>query len=63
MRDETDDVAQRALSRIALAVNVLAAAVLLPHGKGDAIVRAVWLLSRNDAIGNLAVVLAAGLVA
>jgi Co/Zn/Cd efflux system component len=26
-------------------------------------VRAVWLFSRNDAIGNLAVVIAAGLVA
>lgn len=48
---------------IALAVNVLAAVVLIPHRTGDANVRAVWLFSRNDAIGNLAVVLAAGLVA
>ncbi|MFU0505285.1 cation transporter [Pseudaminobacter sp. NGMCC 1.201702] len=47
---------------VALAVNVAAAAVLLPHRKGDANVRAVWLFSRNDAIGNLMVVLAAGLV-
>ncbi|WP_244649392.1 cation transporter [Neoaquamicrobium sediminum] len=38
------------------------AAVLIPHRKGDANVRAVWLFSRNDAIGNLMVVLAAGLV-
>ena len=43
-------------------LNVAAAAVLLPHRTGDANVRAVWLFSRNDAIGNLAVVVAAGLV-
>lgn len=48
---------------IALVVNVAAAAVLLPHRTGDANVRAVWLFSRNDAIGNAAVVAAAGLVA
>ena len=47
---------------IALAVNVAAAVVLIPHRHGDANVRAVWLFSRNDAIGNVAVVLAAGLV-
>ena len=47
---------------VALAVNAAAAAVLLPHRTGDANVRAVWLFSRNDAIGNLAVVVAAGLV-
>ena len=47
---------------VALVVNVAAAAVLLPHRKGDANMRAVWLFSRNDAIGNLMVVLAAGLV-
>jgi cation diffusion facilitator family transporter len=47
---------------VALVVNVAAAVVLIPHRKGDANVRAVWLFSRNDAIGNAAVVLAAGLV-
>jgi Co/Zn/Cd efflux system component/copper chaperone CopZ len=46
----------------ALLVNVVAAAVLLPHRHGDANARAVWLFSRNDAIGNLAVVIAAALV-
>lgn len=46
----------------ALVVNVVAAAVLIPHRTGDANVRAVWLFSRNDAIGNAAVVVAAGLV-
>jgi Co/Zn/Cd efflux system component len=48
---------------VALVVNVAAALVLLPHRAGDANVRAVWLFSRNDALGNLAVVIAAGLVA
>lgn len=48
---------------IALVVNVAAAAALIPHRTGDANVRAVWLFSRNDAVGNLAVVIAAGLVA
>lgn len=48
---------------IALVVNVAAGAVLIPHRAGDANVRAVWLFSRNDAIGNAAVVVAAGLVA
>jgi Co/Zn/Cd efflux system component/copper chaperone CopZ len=47
---------------VAAIVNILAAVVLIPHRKGDANVRAVWLFSRNDAIGNLAVVAAAGLV-
>jgi Co/Zn/Cd efflux system component len=48
---------------IALIVNVAAALVLIPHRTGDANARAVWLFSRNDAIGNVAVVIAAGLVA
>jgi Co/Zn/Cd efflux system component/copper chaperone CopZ len=51
------------LGVVALAVNVACAAVLVPHRAGDANVRAVWLFSRNDAIGNVAVVAAAGLVA
>jgi Co/Zn/Cd efflux system component/copper chaperone CopZ len=48
---------------IALVVNVASAAVLMPHRAGDANVRAVWLFSRNDALGNFAVIIAAGLVA
>ena len=51
------------LALIGLVVNVIAALVLLPHRQGDANVRAVWLFSRNDAIGNVAVVIAALLVA
>jgi Co/Zn/Cd efflux system component/copper chaperone CopZ len=51
------------LALIGLAVNVAAAAVLLPYRRGDANVRAIWLFSRNDALGNVAVVIAALLVA
>lgn len=51
------------LGFIALVINIVAAVVLMPHRAGDANVRAVWLFSRNDAIGNLVVVIAAGLVA
>lgn len=51
------------LGLVALAVNVAAAVILLPHRHGDANVKAVWLFSRNDAIGNVAVVVAAGFVA
>ncbi len=47
---------------IALVANVAAALILIPHRTGDANVRAVWLFSRNDALGNVAVVIAAGLV-
>lgn len=46
----------------ALAVNVLAAWVLSRFRDGDANVRAVWLFSRNDALANIAVIVAAGLV-
>jgi len=48
---------------LGLAVNLGAALLLLKHRKGDASVRAVWLYSRNDAIGNVAVLVAATLVA
>ena len=48
---------------IAMGVNILAVLVLIPHRAGDSNGRAVWLFSRNDAIGNFAVVVAAGLVA
>lgn len=52
-----------AFGAVALLVNFAAAAVLLPHRAGDVNARAIWLFSRNDALGNVAVVMAAGLVA
>lgn len=44
---------------LALAANLASVGLLLPYKDGDANVRSVWLCSRNDAIGNLAVMLAA----
>jgi Co/Zn/Cd efflux system component len=48
-----------AVGLVALAVNVGAALLLFRFRDGDANVRSVWLCSRNDAIGNVAVVAAA----
>ena len=48
---------------LALGVNVVVALLLLRHRGGDANRRSVWLCSRNDAIGNVVVVLAAAGVA
>lgn len=46
----------------ALAVNVIAALILARFRGGDAQARAVWLFSRNDALNNIGVIIAAGLV-
>lgn len=51
------------VAALGLAVNVAAALLLLRFRDGDANVRSVWLCSRNDAIGNIAVLCAAGVVA
>lgn len=48
---------------IALIINVSAALILSRFREGDANVRAVWLFSRNDALANVAVIVAAVLVA
>ncbi|WP_067560887.1 cation transporter [Halofilum ochraceum] len=48
---------------LALATNAVSALLLMRYRHGDANVRSVWLCSRNDAIGNVAVIAAAGLVA
>jgi Co/Zn/Cd efflux system component len=44
---------------VALVANVVSAALLYRHRQGDANMRSVWLCSRNDAVSNLAVILAA----
>jgi len=44
---------------LALAANLGSVLLLLRYKDGDANVRSVWLCSRNDAIGNIAVLLAA----
>jgi len=45
---------------LALAANLASVLALMRYKDGDANVRSVWLCSRNDAIGNVAVLLAAG---
>ena len=47
---------------LAFAANLVSVLLLMRYREGDANVRSVWLCSRNDAIGNLVVVAAAGLV-
>lgn len=48
-----------AIGMLALAANLSVAVLLYAYREGDANMRSVWLCSRNDAIGNLAIVLAA----
>jgi Co/Zn/Cd efflux system component len=47
----------------ALAANLFSVYLLFAYKDGDANIRSVWLCSRNDAIGNVAVMVAAALVA
>ena len=47
---------------LALAANLAAVVILMRYRDGDANVRSVWLCSRNDAVGNVAVMVAALLV-
>jgi Co/Zn/Cd efflux system component len=48
------------VSLLAMAVNLGVAALLYAHRGSDAQARSVWLCSRNDVLGNLAVMGAAG---
>ena len=48
---------------VALAANLLSVYLLMAYKDGDANIRSVWLCSRNDAIGNVAVMISAGFVA
>jgi cation diffusion facilitator family transporter len=47
------------IGMLALVANVSVASMLYAYREGDANMQSVWLCSRNDAIGNLAVMLAA----
>jgi cation diffusion facilitator family transporter len=51
-----------AIGFLALAANVTSVLLLMKYRDGDANVRSVWLCSRNDAIGNVAVMAAAAAV-
>lgn len=48
------------IGALALAANLFSVVILLKYRNGDSNVRSVWLCSRNDAIGNVAVIMAAG---
>jgi cation diffusion facilitator family transporter len=48
-----------AIGLLALIANVSVAIMLYAYREGDANMRSVWLCSRNDAIGNVAVMIAA----
>ncbi len=52
-----------AVGLMALVANVISALILMKYRDGDANVRSVWLCTRNDAIGNVAVVVAGVAVA
>lgn len=47
------------IGMLALAVNAIVALMLFRFREGDANMRSVWICSRNDAIGNIAVLAAA----
>lgn len=51
-----------AVGFVALAANVLSFYLLSRHSREDSNRQSVWLCSRNDAVGNVAVMLAAGAV-
>ncbi len=54
-----NDVMMGSVAIMAFAANMTSVLLLLRYRDGDANVRSVWLCSRNDAIGNVAVMLAA----
>jgi Co/Zn/Cd efflux system component len=54
-----EPVTMGAIALLALLANVSVALMLYAFREGDANMRSVWLCSRNDAIGNVAVALAA----
>ncbi len=54
-----DPTTMSAIALLALVVNVAVAALLYRFRDGDSNRQSIWLCSRNDAIGNLAVMLAA----
>lgn len=55
-----DPMTMGGIAVLALLVNVGVALMLYGYRSGDSNMRSIWLCSRNDAIGNLAVMAAAG---
>jgi Co/Zn/Cd efflux system component len=56
--DVPDGATMGVIGTVALLANVAVAWMLYAYREGDANMRSVWLCSRNDAIGNIAVMLA-----
>lgn len=56
---EPDPALMGSIAVIALVVNVAVALMLFRYRTGDSNMRSIWLCSRNDAIGNVAVMIAA----
>lgn len=54
-----DEMIMGSVALMAFGANLLSALLLMRYRNGDANVRSVWLCSRNDAIGNIAVLIAA----
>ncbi len=57
-----DEMVMGVVGFMALAANLISVMVLINFRDGDANVRSVWLCSRNDAIGNVGVLIAAAMV-
>lgn len=57
--DVPEPLTMGAIGFAAFAANVISALLLVRFKDGDSNVRSVWLCSRNDAIGNIAVMIAA----
>jgi Co/Zn/Cd efflux system component len=57
--DAPEPLTMGVVGMLALAANVGVAVLLYAYREGDANMRSVWLCTRNDAIGNVAVLLAA----
>ncbi len=60
--EQPNELIMGSIAALAFAANITSALLLLKYKDGDANVRSVWLCSRNDAIGNMAVLISAGLV-
>jgi len=54
-----DAITMGSVGLLALAANIAVAVMLYAYREGDSNMRGVWICSRNDALGNVAVVLAA----
>lgn len=55
---QPDPMTMGAIGFVAFAANIVSVLLLLKYREGDSNIKSVWLCSRNDAIGNIAVVIA-----